>query len=964
MFEFFRSDKMNANDWFIKRDQLASGFENRPPRLHQNQVGGSFGGPVPGIKNFFFFGNYQGTRASSGISQGTTFGTSIPVLPADRSAASLINVYFPGGLAAWGLPAGTQLNPVALAYLNLPASKCPGFNDGTHCIPTIPGTPALVGSPGTTAPTVTTDTIARSGLGTYIEDQFTVTVDKQLTAKDKLSGRWFYSKNAQLQPYATQATLPFPIDFPRGNRFLKVGWTRTMSPNMVNDFRFGFNRFFFAYVPTEPILLADVGGTRGNSSVIPAAYRVNVSGLFSIGTGVNDDRGGRFNTFLWGDDLSITKGKHILRMGVELSRYQLNRYNRFSTRGSLTFTARQATGEPYRLNALQNFLLGRFSSSQGASGIYNYYFRATDAAAYFQDDWKIHPRLTLNLGVRWEGLSTARDKRNYLSNFAGLGDALAGPISIIHPEGTPKVGTPGVSDCTLLHCFDWNNFAPRVGFSWDIFGNQKTVLRGGAGTYYQRVSNQALLQTSGGLPFQEPFSTSWPSVNMSNPFPSSRPDSDFPLPYDQVIPALVGFNGTTGAPIFNSASGAPVSGYYFFPSRNFHAPYAEQWNLTLQREVAKGWIAEIGYVGTHGVSLIGPGRPFDAGQVCTAANPCTIPAFIGRSVTVPAGTPYVTKQPEGTILITGSTAANIDARVPVTFLGLANSRGFFQENAGNSIYHSLQTSLTHQFSAGLYFQAAYTWSRSIDNGSGSAFGDELNGLYALGDYMNTRSYRAISDFDRTHRFALSYNYELPFARWAGIRNAGLGKLAHGWFTNGMVILQTGNPFTVYDSSALTLADTDGINSFNYATLAPGQSLSSALNHGSMFSKIDSYLNPNAFIVGGVCLNSQAVQVSCSDASAVGSEVGNARRNAFRGPFQQNWDMSFGKSTKLTERLGMDLRAEFFNIFNHPSFQPPQAGGVGTTTGNTSYVDLASGVYSITGMVNRPRIIQLAMKFNF
>src|SRR4029079_278397 len=152
------------------------------------------------------------------------------------------------------------------------------------------------------------------------------------------------------------------------------------------------------------------------------------------------------------------------------------------------------------LSGLQNLLLGRVTSTQGQSGFATFYFRAGDYSAYLQDDWKFSPRLTLNLGVRWEGLSIAHEKQNFLSNFSGHADDTPGPIKVIHPGATPRVGTPGVSRCTLLDCFDANNFAPRVGFAYDIFGTQKTVLRGGYGVYYMRTSNQSLLQTSGGTP--------------------------------------------------------------------------------------------------------------------------------------------------------------------------------------------------------------------------------------------------------------------------------------------------------------------------------------------------------------------------------------------------------------------------------------------------------------------------------
>jgi hypothetical protein len=141
------------------------------------------------------------------------------------------------------------------------------------------------------------------------------TMDKQLTSKDKISGRWFFSNNGTLQPFGTGSTLAFQKDLPGLNRFLKIGWTRVFSERLVNDARFGFNRFGFARFPPSHYA-ADIGAARGNSGEFPAAYRASISGVgFSIGTGVNDDRGGRFNTFYYGDDVSYTWGRHQLRLG-------------------------------------------------------------------------------------------------------------------------------------------------------------------------------------------------------------------------------------------------------------------------------------------------------------------------------------------------------------------------------------------------------------------------------------------------------------------------------------------------------------------------------------------------------------------------------------------------------------------------------------------------------------------------
>jgi hypothetical protein len=516
-------------------------------------------------------------------------------------------------------------------------------------------------------------------------------------------------------------------------------------------------------------------------------------------------------------------------------------------------------------------------------------------------------------------------------------------------------------------------------------------VRGGYGVYYQRVSNQSLLQTAGGLPFAESLSAAPFTVTPQNPFPSLLPLSAFPLPNDQLVPTLIGFDGPhmagtpavlvpgTGAPIFSNvpgnAPGAPLQGFYFFPQRNFHPPYSEAWNLTIQRELVKNWVLELGYVGTHGVSLLGTGSPVNPGQICTAASPCVIPARIGNGVAVTPGTPFVTKNADGSIDITGSTTSNLDARVPANFLGLANSRGFFQTQSGNSIYHSLQATLRHQFSAGLYFQAAYTYSKTLDNSSGSSFSDELNGLLGFGDYLNQHRQRAVADFDRTHRFVTSFNYELPFAKMLHIDDHGFGRAANGWEVDGFVTFQSGSPFTLIDSSANNLEDTDGINGFNFATLAPGKTLASALTHGSVQSRVTGtaicpstglakcgFIDFGAFVAGGSCVDSQNMPVACSDPTAVAAGIGNVGRNAFRGPFQQNWDLSIQKRTHITERVSLLFRTDFFNAFNHPSFQGPQAQG--GSLGNYGIVDVGANDSTGFATVTSPRIIQFALTLAF
>jgi hypothetical protein len=296
-----------------------------------------------------------------------------------------------------------------------------------------------------------------------------------------------------------------------------------------------------------------------------------------------------------------------------------------------------------------------------------------------------------------------------------------------------------------------------------------------------------------------------------------------------------------------------------------------------------------------------------------------------------------TKGPGASCKIINSTAENAGARAP--FLGIAPAN--FEAFAPNSDshYHSLQASLAHHFSSGLYWQSAYTWSKSIDDVSNAtvAFDSRFN------DQTNASASRGLSDFDRRHRFVTSFVYQLPFfAHRQGL----LGNAAGGWEASGVLTIQSGSPFTPIDSAG---GSAYAFSSPNLATptFNTGASCSTAPTRGSIASRLNNWANPNAFIADAIIPLADGSQ---GDATG----LGNVPRNCLIGPPQKNMDFTLGKTFRLTERQSLRFRTDVFNLFNHPSFANPSA------------VDIQNraSFAQITSVVGTPRLIQFSLKYSF
>ena len=363
--------------------------------------------------------------------------------------------------------------------------------------------------------------------------------------------------------------------------------------------------------------------------------------------------------------------------------------------------------------------------------------------------------------------------------------------------------------------------------------------------------------------------------------------------------------------------------------RHYIVPATQAWNLTIQRDLGKNWIVEVGYVGNHTIHLRETRTNVQA-RLATTANPIVVTGTDGNTYT-----------------ITESTTSNGVAR---SNLEGVNGYGGMQifANDAYSHYHSLQTTLSRRWSAG-YFQAAYTFSKALDATStgNTAFNTAWN------DESDIRNSYGLSDFDRPHRFTVSYRYDLPFfSNRTGLVQHALGN----WSISGITTTQSGTPFSIFDSAAGSAYIANGLAFPTLgATLAPGATLASGYTSGDIHSRLDGYVNINNFTTAPFA--DPTLAASCAvDSSPAGCTkgFGNMRRNLYRGPFQQNWDFSLIKNFTITERHELRFTADFFNIWNHANFANPAS----------TDVQNPGAFGKIVSTVGTPRLIQFSLRYAF
>ncbi|HTZ83264.1 MAG TPA: TonB-dependent receptor, partial [Candidatus Acidoferrales bacterium] len=702
-------------------------------------------------------------------------------------------------------------------------------------------------------------------------------------------------------------------------------------------------------INVDPVTANDVGIDRPTSNLTSSIYKFTfgTSG-FQFGPTPPANQYQTQNNYNFVENLSWVKGSHTLTFGGQYIRVLLDKKFPQVFNGQLFFT-NTSNG----LTDFENFLNGNVQFSFGGGGVYNHAYRQNDSAVFAQDDWKATKDLTLNIGLRTEFMGAWTDGDCHIGNIES-DLTKSGTYPFIYPSCVNKLGVSGLTGNAAGSTFKnsvYTGLGPRVGFAWDIMGRHTTTLRGGYGLYYVREDIGAVDQLS----FQSPFIPivffpTTPGFTLSNFFTGTPATNPNAVPAaGQLSPAwipclarLTSFtpNSPSGQDAtYNCTTGPGVNStqnlFVLEVPRNFVVPNTQQWNLTLQQQLGKSWVLEVGYVGTRGLHLRET-RDGIQSVNATPANPFTVTDTSGNNYT-----------------ITDNTFSNAIARTPTPGLNGYSGYQIFANDA-YSIYHSLQTTLSRRWGNN-YLQAAYTFSKNIDatSSGNTAFNTAYN------DQSNINASRGLSDFDRPQRLSVTYVYDLPvFRHSSGFVHAALA----GWALSGVTIFQSGTPFSILDSGAGTAFLGQGSTPLLGASLAPGATIASALSTGSIQRRVvNGYVNGTAFTPAPQLYPAQCL----SDPNYCTTGFGDLGRNIYRGPREQNWDASFIKHFQIGEHQDIRFTADFFNLWNHANFANPAVTDVEAYLAWVGSGGAGNGPFGqIVNSTGTPRLIQFSLRWAF
>lgn len=798
IYEFFRNEKLDARNYFDP---------SRVPPYRHNQFGATLGGPIKSNRTFFF-GSYEGLRVRQSLTQEFSV-PSMAVRAGDFSG--LAPIYDPLSTGTSGARTSfsnnritpTRLDPIALAFIQkLPTPNRPGEVRNLLATPTLKNE----------------------------NNQGVLKVDHRLSSNDSLYGRAYVANYDTYQPFGSsllnETLVPgFGYDLTTRTKSFVLGETHVFTPNVVNEFRFGYLRVSGGQESeNRGTNFAAINGIGG---IAPAADQtgypsVNWSGAYSTAGDPANLFTRRNNSFDIINNLAWIKGSHSFKFGGYIFRLQFNPSESPNARGSFTFTPRYTSSAAGlgNGNAFADFLLGYPSSAQAGQGPGgSEYGRSLWTHFYAQDDWRVTRNLTINYGLRYEINGKVTDTQNRLSNIEVDRVVIAsddeGNINPLANAMLPLIPVPWVTSKAAgyhrsLQKPNFKHIAPRVGLAWNV--DSKTVIRAGWGLFFNQAAYNIQTVLTQNLPFY--FNK---NVNTAATSP---------------IPTL-----TTSNMLLSNASGTVGGSTLDYPYRT---EFADNWSFDVQRLLSPNWVLTVAYLGSH----------------ISGADNSTF-----RNIPAPGPGPIDPRRPNP--LLSGFKAIRWD---------------------GWSIYHAGTVKLEKRLSHGATLNVNYTWSKSMDDAS------DVGGTFAESnipqDVYNVRNERALSSFDRRHRFVFSYTYALPFHR-----DGGWGKLVNGWAWTGLGSAQSGAPFNV-------VLPTDTANIGAGPSQRPNvlrDPNKNAPRTAEQWFNTEVFRTPDAFTFG------------------------NAGRNITFGDNEVNVDMSLQKDTQLSERFRLQFRAEMFNVFNHTNF---------------------------------------------
>jgi len=909
-FEFLRNNVLNARDYFLPDNLDKQAFK-------RNVFGGTFGGPIKKNKTFFFLA-YQGSRTREGdTSQQLTVLT-----PAERTGdfSGLLtgqNADFcPSGAQAPGDPlfdSGQLFNPRGTTFYTC--------SDGVTVIPTttlpnnqVPVNPVIANyiAKYLPLPNRGTNGFISSPSEPIDDDQGILHIDHNFSTQDTLSFVYLIDDNRTTYP------LPQPISSPLGganstdfrNQIGTLTWIHIFSPILTNEFRFGYNRTStHQAIPSDTTSPAALGFTNLNpddpAGVSPPVF---FTPNFDLGSSVQGPTRLNDNTFQWADNLTWTRGKHELKFGADFTRLQLNFDYDYYNNGGFDFGSYESpfTGS-YQADFVGGFWDNYYQNSRAVYGI-----RTGSIGLYAQDTFKVTPHLTLDYGLRWDYYVPQHDIHNEILGFFPGQQSTIFPDA---PQGILYAGDPGTPNRALVYP-DYNNFAPRLGFAWDMLGTGKIVMRGGFGIFYD-IEDGALNLQFGGLP---------PFAGVTNEFNAGPSYSG--LTGDPIADPFGTFGATNPFPFLPSdvgTFGVPAISYGYTTYPHFRTPYSENFNFGFQWQATKDTLVEAVYVGSLGRKLISTAEtnfPVPSVEMQQLANFQTVNEDCAR----PLANCFEPGSPDFPV-----SGPNADSNAYPT--GITQIYTNFSNGLSDS--DEFQLTVDKRFSQGFALRAAYTYGKVIDLSSGFR---SRSSTYT--DPLDPRLDRAVADFDVRQRLVISGIWQLPLDRH--FESGFMKKVASGWQFNGIATFQGGQPFTLY-------SDNDSSQQGN------------GLDRPDIIGPIQ-YLNPRnttnyfdsttATCLGGPATGNFWFNPNSYDCANVPIfTFGTLSRNVLRGPGINNFDLSLTKKTSVTETTSLEFRAEFFNAFNHVQFYNPDYYGGSSTFGQIS---------TDRGM----RIIQFGLKYYF